>query len=442
MENSGNNKNNSNEFDALKGARDYILENPWLVLWNLSLLMGGVIIWIYFFQIRYFPDLKWDEVALLLPLAAITGVFFLLLMTTMFMAPYLLLATFLKAHDLDTQRKETKSSSENGELDPQKKETKTFSTLGLIWYFFSLFLLEMAFFLFLSKDEKFIFDESNYLLIWIFKNEKWLSFGLFLLVVSVTLIYLVFVKKAWGFLKIFIKQFFSSICQKNQNLGEGKDTEGTFEFIVPWIFSFLLSIVPLLLLIAITPQYSEELDHAGEIILLTKFFFSVLLVNGVYVYFREKDEKKWWVPFIPIGGLIFSLLVVLHDPVIPNLVMGKFKLGNYTVKQLLVDEKGCQIIENVESVSEFNKDKNYFVKAKNLCYLKDVTILSRLGSDIMLKIETVKGKKKIKRKFKIPKENVLSWLIIEEDELNDNNNDDSTQITKDETKQSARRAKK
>jgi hypothetical protein len=264
-------------------------------------------------------------------------------------------------------------------------------------------------------------------------------------VVSVTLIYLYlgFVKKASGGLKKIIKQFFSLICQKNQNSNEGKDTEGIFEFIVPWFLSLaILMIAPLSLLIVITPQYSEELNHAGEIILLTVFFFFVLLVNGVYAYFREKDEKKWWVPFIPIGGLIFSLLVVLHDPVIPNLVMGKFKLGNYTVKQLLVDEKGCQIIENVESVSEFNKDKNYFVKAKNLCYLKDVTILSRLGSDIMLKIETVKGKKKIIRKFKIPKENVLSWLIIEEDELNDNNNDDSTQITKDETKQSARRAKK
>ncbi len=437
MENSGN--NNSNEFDALKCARDYILENPWLVLWNMSLLVGGVIIWIYFFQIRYFPDLKWDEVALLLPLAAITGVFFLLLMTTMFMVPYyLLLAMFLKVYDLDTKRKETKSSSENGELDPQKKETKKLSTLGLIWYFFSLFLSEMAFFLFLSKDEK--FDESNYLLNWIFENKEWLSFGLFLFVLLVTLIPSPdFVKKAWKFLKKFIKQFFSSSCQKNQNFGEGKDTEGTFEFIVPWIFSLLLSIVPLLLLIAITPQYSEELDHAGEIILLTKFFFSVLLVNGVYVYFREKDEKKWWVPFIPVGGLIFSLLLVLHDPVIPNLVMGKFKLGNFPVKQLLVDDKGCQIIESVESVSEFNKDNNYFVKAKNLCYLKDVTILSRLGSDIMLKIETGKRPKKITRKFKIPKENVLSWLIIEED---DNNNDDSTQMTKGETKQSACRTEK
>jgi len=86
--NSDDKKNMDTQPSVTEQIREYIMSNLLSVIWSASLLVGGLIFWLYFFQIQYFPDLSFGESGLLLPLAAITGVFFLLLMAFMFMLPY------------------------------------------------------------------------------------------------------------------------------------------------------------------------------------------------------------------------------------------------------------------------------------------------------------------------------------------------------------------
>ena len=72
----------------LEKIQQYIFKNLLSVLWTASLLVGGFIFWLYFFQIQYFPDLDFDESILFLVVAAITGIFFLLFFAFLFMSPY------------------------------------------------------------------------------------------------------------------------------------------------------------------------------------------------------------------------------------------------------------------------------------------------------------------------------------------------------------------
>jgi len=58
------------------------------VLWTISLLAGGIIFWLYFFEIQYFPDLAFDESVLFLIIAAITGIIWLLFTAFLIMSPY------------------------------------------------------------------------------------------------------------------------------------------------------------------------------------------------------------------------------------------------------------------------------------------------------------------------------------------------------------------
>ncbi len=48
----------------------YVFSNLLSVLWTISLLAGGIIFWLYFSEIQYFPDLAFDESVLFLIIAA------------------------------------------------------------------------------------------------------------------------------------------------------------------------------------------------------------------------------------------------------------------------------------------------------------------------------------------------------------------------------------
>jgi len=368
----------------LEEIRKYILSNLFLSLWNLSLLIGGVIFWMYFFHIQYFPDLRLDESVLLLLLVAITGFFLLFVMASIFMIPYFFRWLMLLAD----KQKEKKNVGE------------------LIWYFVSIFLAFLAIVLFYLEDDKSHFYTSYPILLWFIEHTECVGWILILIIfVGHIKCYLWnLILPIWGFIKAIVKleNPFKKSDKKTTN--EKNDPKGGKEHLfIAWFFSVILSIILPLSIFDQTAQI-ESKELSVQITLSVIFFLSLLVLNGIFAYFRD-HEKKWWV-----WGIPFVIVIVLsyfaRDPLIPKMVMKRFHLGNFTAEQFTVNGEGCETLKNLGI--EPKPDTGEKIEHSKRCNFEKIIILSRLGGDFRLK-------KEIDNKilnFNIPKKNVLFWSIV------------------------------
>lgn len=71
----------------LASLREYALKNPFITMWNLALVVGGLIAHVYFTQIGYFPDLDLKSASSFLLGVALLGGFFTVLLVAMFTVP-------------------------------------------------------------------------------------------------------------------------------------------------------------------------------------------------------------------------------------------------------------------------------------------------------------------------------------------------------------------
>jgi hypothetical protein len=410
--------------------------------------MGGLIFWIYFFQIQYFPDLDFDESVLLLLLAAITGIFFLLLMAYIFMIPYFFRWLMLFAYELELAGKD------------EQKENREKTVGELIWYFSSIFLVFLAYFLNYFKDYKCDFEEP----IWIFEKHECVFWTLIVVIClghikcylrdSIIGLWGTIkkfdLKKIWDLLKQTVKRInpFKKTDKKAKNeKKEETKWQRNIYVLISWFFSAITSVFPLLIFISIIdPIWQiESKELLDQIILLVVFYFIVMSVNFTYAYYREQSEKKWWfwsIPFVPVIALFY----IAGDPLIPKMVMKRFHLGNFKAEQFTVNEGGCKILKDLGIKPNLNEGEK--IEPSQKCNFKEITILSRLGNNFRLEKEI--DDKIIN--FNIRKKNVLSWSIFIPKDKEENNPETdkdigSAQTTNDTIKEAetcpkARRAEK
>ncbi len=391
--------------------RKYIMSNLLSVIWSASLLVGGLIFWFYFFQIQYFPDLSFAESGLLLPLAAITGIFFLLLMAVMLIFPYLCRLIMLKAYDSDFDG----------------KGRQNWERVELVWYFLSLFLSIIAIFLNFSKEVEFDFSESDYMLCWIFGNSECVILTLIIVVVVGHInCYLISFKEIWNFIRQLIELLFPCNTIKESKKKEETKQKGNPRLewffssllrLVPWFFSVLTLLLPLTTLVFIGKQ-TEITDNADQVKWIVGSFFIVLSANFAFAHYREREEiMRWWVPLIPVFA-VFLVFFVAGEPIIPKLVMQKFQLGNYPVERLVLDKEGCKILKSMAL------KPNIYGKSGDQegCCLKDIKILSRLGKVFVLE-KKIDGKA---YNFNIPKDHILAWRIYKKKADGESGNDQTS----------------
>ncbi len=96
MENPSNNDdNNSTRRSISEKIQDYVLEHLLTVMWSFSLLIGGFIFWLYFFQIEYLPDLNFQEIILFLAAAALLGLVYVCGFFILLLSPTIIYSLFL-----------------------------------------------------------------------------------------------------------------------------------------------------------------------------------------------------------------------------------------------------------------------------------------------------------------------------------------------------------
>ncbi len=145
MNNSDNNDRPERDLQSFQEKTlNYIVSNLLPVLSVTSLLVGGFIFWLYYFNIRYFPDLNFNESVLFLLVAAITGVVIIVVLAILIIFPYILHSLVLK------QQNHTGLSSDE-DLTPHQQplpiDPENFNYFENFWYFLSMFIVCYVIFL-------------------------------------------------------------------------------------------------------------------------------------------------------------------------------------------------------------------------------------------------------------------------------------------------------
>ena len=288
MENpSNNNDNKSTQRSISEKIQDYVLEHLLTVMWSFSLLIGGFVFWRYFFHIGYFPDLTGNESILLLPLAALTGVLFLLFLICWLMIPSVLRWAFLKFDD-----------------DFSGEDKKKRGVWEIIWHYFSYLLFIFIFSLLFAKEERIDFSKKNKVLAWVLENYGWIIWILpSVLFMGVIICYIT------GFEKKRNLKKQSDLC--NIQNKPWKDRWAIIKNVMRNVlhYSFILFgnfVISFLLFI---PFFNFFLDvahanistNAEEFIWFFGLYGFALLINGIYSYVREQTDKRKFAFFIPLA---------------------------------------------------------------------------------------------------------------------------------------------
>jgi hypothetical protein len=347
--------------------RKYFMSNLLSVIWSASLLVGGLIFWMYFFQIQYFPDLSFAESGLLLPLAAITGIFLLLLIAFMFMLPYFIRWVMLESVKwVLTEKYKQKEGETGGEL---------------FWYFFSIYLTNLGFLFFNYQNNIGVINEQ-------IARINSIYVFLYFLFINVVFYLWWMIRKGLPWIK---KKLTSpnTIDQLDLESKKVKEEEEEVEnqkkssTLIAWIYSWFVSLMSLLILITLIEKIEaiEKKETYEIFLLLAGVFFIVMFANFAFAYYRDQAKRQWWIPIIPFIA-VFFIFYIAKDPLIPKMVMRRFHFGNFTAERLILDKEGCKLLRCMGLKPMPIKDKND--NDLKECYLENIKILSRLGRVFVL----------------------------------------------------------
>jgi uncharacterized membrane protein YhaH (DUF805 family) len=283
--------------------------------------------------------------------------------------------------------------------DSDGKDRKNGGVGEIIWYFFSIFLVNFALLIYFYLDYKLIIP----------KRSLWFPAMIMLTVILSGHIYNY---SSWQFkIQLFLRGIVNSLkLLFNKNVEKKRKPEKEkikgADFFWAWINSYIISFAPLLILISVIEKIEPE-DFLKQLIFLMILILAVLFTNSLFAFFRELKERNWWHWLIPLFSVL-CLFYIVRDPLIPKMVMRKFHFGNFTAEQLIVEDKGCDILESLYL-------NPFHIKDQKFCSLNNVNILSRLGTTFY--IEAMRQKCKPPWRctplhLTIPRQYVMSWNTI------------------------------
>jgi len=368
---SGKSKSNSRELpENFEKIRQFLFKNPFLFLWNVGLLLGGFIFVLYFYEIHYLPNIDGSEWLYLLPIIAVTGVAVLVFMGVMFLLPcfFRWYVNVLFGNANKEEAREEKESEIKKEIVIYHL---TVTMPVLIW-------MLLAFFFYSSINSSlsaivlWLVSVLIPLVLYVFRSGVLSLYGrrnIISLIISWVLSSLIF-------LYMMLKIIESSAPIFLPGLSKFPEWLGYFVYV---ILVIMISICVVFLNIFIT-QVNENLVR----------------INGIFEIFG----------FLLLFFLVLIFVAVLYrDPTVPKLVMSIYKVGGFSPDRIILDEKGCKIFEKILCESGKNENKCQMgCEIKELHVLKNITILSRLGSEMLLQYDN--------HRFLVPKSSVISWSDI------------------------------
>ncbi|SDO44204.1 hypothetical protein [Vreelandella arcis] len=168
--------------------------------------------------------------------------------------------------------------------------------------------------------------------------------------------------------------------------------------------SFMLT--PLYFILKLT---ADEFGNISYVALLNGFFATVFLVFVNMASATPQNNAKPYVKEFVLGLMALSMVLSLFGKFdrIPYGVMKIYKFGNIQASELVLNKSGCELYKALDlEVSTTDYD---------VCIIKDVLILSRLGKEAYLE---VKEDNIGLLRFAMPTSFIVSWTLDSRDSRN------------------------
>jgi len=384
----------ANEVSSWSKISDYCSKNPFLILWNVALVLGGLITFSHFSSVRYFPDLDIKTLSAFLLGIALLGVALILLLAVVLVVPsYLIRSEIWKPYYLH-HAVAPGHEAERVTDDIEKKRRPTFAVWslfhGLAAFFFWIFIASFS-----------IADSHSY---YASAVRTVSSLGLLCTVAA-----LIFVHQVWR------KRTLPEGQSYDQLMGHSYRAQH-FTFILIW---WLLSPGYLLLLILGAGKIDEN-EVAGHFFLLG--FALVLIVANTWLAATNFDSTgSYWKAVAVVALLTVCYLAIPSNPLnITRAVFSSLAIGDVGNSQFVVKRPTCDAVNLIApNVCE--------VASESAGCIRPHILANRIGSEYLLIVkvqmqtrDTSLGKaggsiisKSVK--IPIPKSEVLAWGSIDSD---------------------------
>jgi hypothetical protein len=373
---------------SLSSLHDYVFKNPFLVLWNCALILGGLITFSHFSSIKYFPDLDIKTASSFLLGIALLGLLLTTLLALTLVAPSYLLRNEIWINYFLHEPRSPGQALSRVSADVEKRRRLPFLTLNLCYGLAAFFT-----FVFLSS---YLIDGTYAP----YREDVRLAGGI-------------------GLALALAAQLWGNRYWKNKNGRDDTvsgDRRGHSHFAQHFTLAFIWTMVSpgYLLLLTLAVGKLEENDLTGHFCVLL-FVLILIVVNASLSITNFNSAKSLLTVPAMAAALTLSYLSLPSNPLsITRTVFASFAIGDLGSSRFVVKRATCDAVNLISAgTCEIASESAGCIRPKSLA--------NRIGSEYLLVLEsrveggaageaqTIQRAPATEIRVPIPKSEVLVW---------------------------------
>lgn len=372
----------------LSSLQDYIFKNPFLVLWNSALILGGLITFGHFSSIKYFPDLDIKTASSFLLGIALLGLLLTTLLAVSLVAPSYLLRNEIWNNYFLHEPRTSGQPCLRVSSDVEKRRRLPFLTLNLCYGLAAFFA-----FVFLS----------NYLI-----DHSYAQYRKNVQMVGGIGLALSLAAQLWG------NRYWKQRDRRENILSNGRRGHSHVTQHVTLALIWMMVSPGYLLLLTLAVGKLKESDLIGHLCILL-FVPIFIVVNACLSIMNFNSPKSLLI--VPAVAAVLTLvyLSLPSNPLsITRTVFASFAIGDLGSSRFVVKRATCDAVNLIAAgTCEIASESAGCIRPKSLA--------NRIGSEYLLVLEprvetggagdvqTIKRAPRTEIRVPIPKSEVLVW---------------------------------
>lgn len=377
-----------NDRRNLLSLQDYVFKNPFLVLWNSALILGGLITFAHFSSIKYFPDLDIKTASSFLLGIALLGLLLTTLLALTLVAPSYLLRNEIWINYFLHEPRNSGQAYLRVPADVEKKRRLPFLTVILCYGLAAFFT-----FVFLSS---YLIDHSS-----VQYRENVRMAGGIGLVLSL-------VAQLWG------NRYWKQRDRRDNALANGRRGHSHVAQHFTLIFIWMMVSPGYLLLLTLAVGKLKESDLGGHLCILL-FVLTFIIVNAGLSITNFNSARSLFIAPAMAVVLTLGYLSLPSNPLsITHTVFASLAIGDLGNSRFVVKRATCDAVNLIAAgACEIASESAGCIRPKSLA--------NRIGSEYLLVLEsrvtsgaagdvrTIQSEHATEIRVPIPKSEVLVW---------------------------------
>lgn len=368
--------------------QDYVLKNPFLVLWNSALILGGLITFGHFSTIKYFPDLDIKTASSFLLGIALLGLLLTTLLALALVAPSYLLRNEIWSNYFLHEPRNAGEAWLRVSPDVEKKRRLPFLTVNFFYGLAAFFG-----FVFLSSH---LIDRS-----YAQYREKLRMVGGIGLALSLAV-------QLWG------NRYWKYRDRLDNTLSNGRRGHSLLAQHVKLAFTWMMVSSGYLLLLTLAVGKLKEGDIIGHLFILLFVLIFIIVNAGLSITNFNSTRSLLIVPAMAAMLTLVYLSLPSNPLSITRTVFASFAIGDVGSSRFVVKRATCDAVNLIAAgTCEIASESAGCIHPKSLA--------NRIGSEYLLVLEsrlesvaadnarTIQTAAVTEIRVPIPKSEVLVW---------------------------------